>query len=102
MKRGPIARPSVYKVKGRMAASDDTAKACWMSRPAGTVIEEANVLKHRWLELLLARKCLGPTSRMRGLKEELCGRSSSACSSSWDSSSPVGHSSQGVSLHRRS
>lgn len=46
MKRGPIARPIVYNVKGRMAASRETAKACCMSGPAGTVIEEANVLRH--------------------------------------------------------
>ena len=66
MKRGPIARPSVYKVKGRMAASDETAKACWMSEVAGTVIEEANVLKHPWLEILLAPWTYISNARIEG------------------------------------
>ena len=45
MKRGPIARPRVYKVKGRTAASRDTEKACCMRGLAGTVIDEAKVLR---------------------------------------------------------
>ena len=45
MKRGPIARPRVYKVKGRMAASRETEKASCMRELAGTVMEEAKVLE---------------------------------------------------------
>ena len=44
MKRGPIARPRVYTVKGRTAASREMEKACCMRELAGTVMEDANVL----------------------------------------------------------
>jgi hypothetical protein len=45
MKRGPIARPNVYRVKGKTAASWETETACWMRGLADTVIEEAKVLR---------------------------------------------------------
>jgi hypothetical protein len=45
MKRGPIARPSVYNVNGRIAASRETEKACCIRELAGTVTDEAKVLR---------------------------------------------------------
>jgi hypothetical protein len=52
MKRGPIARPSVYNVKGRIAASRDTEKARCIRGLAGTVTDEAKVLRFTLVSML--------------------------------------------------
>src|SRR5436305_9052225 len=97
MKRGPIARPSVYNVKGRIASSRETEKTCCIRGLAGTVTDEAKVLSSTPLVCLLIIDFDRLTFRKQGAKEGSCGRFYLAYSNSWGFSSRVDHSSPGAS-----
>jgi len=93
MKRGPIARPRVYNVNGRIAASRETEKACCIRGLAGTVTDEAKVLRSTPLVCQLIMDSDRLTFRRLGAKEASCGRFYLAYSNSWGFSSRVDRSS---------